>query len=160
MHPAGIRSALKKVDLAEDLPDDQTTLLDELFTEGAPIAMTATKEGHLAGVRNLSRGWDSPREDHQTRYLQDLAHRRPFCVMLAFPEAAWSPLSNLADGSATRRRRLEAAAVVRFAVQVALAQTKAGRHFVIENPERSAAWTQVPGVGGFDVGEGLQDGSI
>ncbi len=67
MHPAGIRSALKKVNLAEDFPDDQTTLLDELFTEGAPIAMTATKEGHLVGVRNLSMGCDFRREDHQTR---------------------------------------------------------------------------------------------
>ena len=94
----------------------------------APIARTAGKEGHRVGVRNLSMGWDVRREDHQTHYRQDLANRRTFGVRLAVPEAAWSPLSNLADGSDTRRRRQEAAAVVRCAVRVAPAQTEEGRH--------------------------------
>ena len=135
---------MKRVDYGEDLVENQDMLVEELFTDGAPIATAAREKGHRVGTRSLCTGWDFRRADHRGRYLRELEVDRPFCVVLAFPDSAWSSLMNFADPASVREKRKVALPLVQFAVNVATIQMKHGRHFIIENPDRSAAWKQVP----------------
>ena len=65
-------------------------------------------------------------------------------MLLPFPEGAWSTLTTFSQPSKIRRKQEEALPLVRFTVAVARAQRACGRHFVIENPDRSSAWRRVP----------------
>ena len=63
--------------------------------------------------------------------------------MIAFPCSVWSQLMSLSLRTPLQRLRDQDRFLVDFAVDLALEQLRGGRHFVIENPLGSAAWTLV-----------------
>ena len=68
---------------------------------------------------------------------------QPYFLVIAFPCSVWSQLMSLNPRTPLQRLRDQDRVLLDFAVDLALEQMRGGRHFVIENPLGSAAWTLV-----------------
>ena len=111
------------------------TICAEIYSDAEPVTRVARQRGHTTGpTLTLDTGWDFRRRDHRLRALQQVRDTKPYFLVLAFPCGPWSQLQNLATPPD------QALPLVRFAAQLAREQSKAGRHFVLENPLGSATW--------------------
>ena len=89
----------------------------------------------------LGTGWDFLGPRHRKAALDLVSRTKPYALIIAFPCGVRSLLQNLNPVADLEARRSQAKALVLFALDLALLQLKAGRHFQIENPAISAAWT-------------------
>ena len=113
----------------------------EVFTDTEPVATEAARRGHNVGAsKTLKLGYDFYRKSDRDRALREIDTEKPFMAVIAFPCSPWSNLMNLNPGPHVERLRRRDRLLVNFAVEVARRQLAAGRHFVVENPNSSAAW--------------------
>ena len=116
--------------------------ITEVYTDTEPVAREARKRGLRAGESlTLSTGWNFLLEEHRTAAKNLIRRLKPYALVLAFPCGPWSLLMNLNSLTDVESLRKEAKVLVTFAVELCKLQLAAGRHFVLENPLTSAAWT-------------------
>ena len=112
-------------------------LVGETFTDAEPVKRQAELRGHHAMKSlSLSTGYDFFLSRAQKAALEEIDGEKPYCEILAFPCGPWSPLQNL------RKEDEHAAQMEEVATPAFGALCGAGRHFLIENPSRSAAWQE------------------
>ncbi|CAK9100569.1 Alpha-galactosidase (Melibiase) [Durusdinium trenchii] len=124
---------------------DPRPFLAEVYTTAQHVSKVARDRGHAVGpALSLETGWNFLLASHRERAKKQLAQDKPFCLVLAFPCGPFSPLQHLnTKGKLSWPRRLEEGRVLmRFALELADMQLKAGRHCIIENPKPSAAWRE------------------
>ena len=113
----------------------------EVYTDTEPIAKEARRRGLRASKSfTLGTGWDFRDASVRARALHWIKTNKPYAVILAFPCNPWSSLLYLNANVNIEKLREEARVLVLFAIEVALVQLQAGRHFLMENPRSSAAW--------------------
>eukprot|EP00435_Cladocopium_sp_Y103_P044136 s2398_g12.t1 len=119
----------------------------EVYTDTEPVAREARKRGLRAGESlTLATGWNFLLEKHRIAAKNLIKRLKPYALVIAFPCGPWSLLMNLNSlnlNSLTdvEGLRKDARVLVAFAVELALLQLSGFRHFVLENPLTSAAWT-------------------
>ncbi|CAK9101246.1 Retrovirus-related Pol polyprotein from transposon RE1 (Retro element 1) (AtRE1) [Includes: Protease RE1 [Durusdinium trenchii] len=124
---------------------DPRPFLAEVYTTAQHVSKVARDRGHAVGpALSLETGWNFLLASHRERAKKQLAQDKPFCLVLAFPCGPFSPLQHLnTKGKLSWPRRLEEGRVLmRFALELADMQLKAGRRCIIENPKPSAAWRE------------------
>jgi len=125
--------------LEVDFPDPFIT---EVYTDTEPVAREARKRGLRAGESlTLKTGWNFLLEEHRAQALKLVRRLRPYALVIAFPCGPWSSIMNLNSNVNVEKIREEAKILVTFAVELCLLQLTSGRHFLLENPLTSAAWT-------------------
>ena len=113
----------------------------EVYTDVEPIAVAARKIGLEAGKSlTLGSGWDFTLPRHREAAKELIRRTKPYALVLAFPCGAWSILQGLNPVPDLLERREKAIVLVEFAIDLALMQLRAHRHFLMENPLTSAAW--------------------
>ena len=90
---------------------------------------------------SLETGWDFTKRLDREAGRAMVQREAPFCLVLAFPCRAWSLLTNLNPPADLRERREEALVLLKYAIELAELQHANGRHFLLENPRTSKAWT-------------------
>ena len=128
----------------------QKPLISEIFTDTEPVVRAAQHRGHATGATmTLGSGYDFHKHADRQRCLETIRKEKPFMLVIAFPCGPWSPVKRLfSSGNAMRRlvlrrQRRRAKQLVDFAVELALEQERRGDHYVLENPDQSAAWDMV-----------------
>ena len=127
---------------------DEQPLVSEHFTDTEPVSREAARRGHRVGTTMTLPEYDFYKAEDREEAIRTVCIEQPFGIILAFPCTVWSPLQNLtlskmkggAYANRLKRRRLRDRVLIRHVVRMALLQMARGRHFVIENPSRSAAW--------------------
>ena len=72
-------------------------------------------------------------------------------MALAFPCSVWSSIMQLVPTANVQRLRRRDRVLVEFAAELAKLQVEARRHFLIENPDQSAAWSLVAALSSVTV---------
>ena len=117
-------------------------LVSEVYTNAQNVMKEARCRGHGVGTAmSLETGWDFLKASHRKAAIAKVKEEKPFCLVLAFPCGPWSPLMNLRPSFDLARKRQEGRILLRFALDLAKLQKREGRHFVLENPIPSRAWT-------------------
>ena len=149
-----------------DFPDPIVT---EIYSDTHPVASEARRQGLRAGESlTLSTGWDFYLEEHRQAAKCLIQRQKPYVLVIAFPCGPWSLLMNLNAKVNIPELREKAKILVSFAIELCWLQIKGHRHFVLENPLTSAAWTlacvldllDAPGVFSVVIDQcmfGLQD---
>jgi transposase InsO family protein len=113
----------------------------EVYTDVEPIAREARRRGlRAAKSMTLHTGWDFRNKSSRVQALKWIRENKPYAVILAFPCGPWSTLMHLNDKTNIQKLRGEAKELVLFAIEVAKLQLSQNCHFLIENPQGSAAW--------------------
>ena len=128
---------------------DEQPLVSEHFTDTEPVSREAARRGHRVGTTMTLPEYDFYKAEDREEAVRTVCIEQPFGIILAFPCTVWSPLQNLtlskmkggAYAKRLKKRRLRDRVLIRHVVRMALLQMARGRHFVIENPSRSAAWS-------------------
>jgi transposase InsO family protein len=124
-----------------DFSAAQHPFVTEVYTDTEPIAVEARRRGlRASNSLTLGTGWNFLEASDRARAIKWIKFNKPYLVVLAFPCNPWSVLLNLNANVDVQRLRDEALVLVEFAIEVALLQLNAGRHFLLENPLTSAAW--------------------
>ena len=124
-----------------DFHATQPPFVTEVYTDTEPIAKEARRRGLRASESlTFGTGWNFLEAEDRAKAIQWVKQNKPYVVILAFPCNPWSVLLNLNANVDVQRLRDEALVLVEFAVEIALLQLNAGRHFLMENPLSSAAW--------------------
>ena len=89
--------------------------------------------------RTLRTGWNYYLASHREACLKAVKDEKPYLLIVAFPCSVWSPLMRLVKLDHVRRLRARDKILVTFAAELARIQAESGRHFLIENPDGSAA---------------------
>ena len=117
-------------------------LVGEVYTSSQNVTNEARRRGHGVGTpMSLETGWGFRKASHRKQALELVRKEKPFCLMLAFPCGPWSPLMNLRPAYDLAQKRLEGKWLVKFALDLARLQKSEGRHYILENPLPSKAWT-------------------
>ena len=117
-------------------------LVSEVYTNAQNVMKEARCRGHGVGTAmSLETGWDFLKASHRKAAIAKVKEEKPFCLVLAFPCGPWSPLMNLRPSFDLAMKRQEGRILLRFALDLAKLQKREGRHFVLENPIPSRAWT-------------------
>ncbi|CAJ1376426.1 unnamed protein product [Effrenium voratum] len=118
--------------------DFPKTFVTEVYTTTKPILREAARRGHRVGsALSLETGWALDRR--AARKLID--QEKPYFLAIAFPCGPWSPLMRLNPAADLAQKQAEGLVLIRFAIQLAKDQLLAGRHYLLENPLTSKAWT-------------------
>ena len=116
-------------------------LVSEVYTNSQNILREAKKRGHGVGsAMSLETGWNFLSKLDREAAKKKLEKEQPYFLVLAFPCGARSQLLNLNPPKDLEGKQREAKILLMFALELALMQKKAGRHFVLENPLTSKAW--------------------
>ena len=142
--------ALSYVRIYHNNEAERQPLVSEVFTDTEPVSREASRRGHRVGTTMSLPEYDFYKKDDRDEAVRTICLEKPYGVILAFPCTVWSPLQNLTLSKLKgtlyalklKRRRRRDLQLIRHAVRVARLQMACGRHFVIENPARSAAWSQ------------------
>ena len=129
-------------------------LVGEVFTDTEPVVMEARRRGHAAMHPSitLDTGYDLTEKDSQDVAEEVLRWSRPFLTVMAFPCTVWSPLQHLGRNKNLNRQRILRKhrriqkKLVDWVVHMALKTHELGYYFLIENPQLSAAWKEVPSL--------------
>ena len=115
----------------------------EVYTDTEPVAQEARRRGLRAGTSmTLATQWDFHLEEHRRAAKLVLKQQKPYLLVLAFPCGPWSLLMNLNPNVNIEEIRSRAREFVDFAVELAWMQLGGHRHFLLENPLTSAAWSE------------------
>ena len=106
----------------------------------------AEKFGFTAGgALDLSTGWDFYKPSHQKAALRLVNELQPVLIVLSPPCTTFSALRNLSnfkrDQATVAQEEAEGRLHVRFSVQLARIQLRAGRGFLFEHPRNATSWT-------------------
>lgn len=117
-------------------------LCSEVYSATEAVVKEAQRRGHRTGTTmSLETGWDFTKRLDREAGRALVQREAPFCLVLAFPCRAWSLLMNLNPPPDLRERREEALVLLKYAIELAELQHANGRHFLLENPRTSKAWT-------------------
>ena len=118
----------------------------EAYSDTEPVVRAARSRGHTTGTTmTLDKGWNFEIRAHRQMAIELVKKEKPYFLVIAFPCGPWSPLQNLSSlPAAVAIRQEKAMPLVTFACRLARLQMDAGRHFVMENPLGSRAWTTPP----------------
>ena len=110
------------------------------------VTKKAEKNGFTAGgALDLSTGWDFCKPSHQKAALRLVNELQPVLVVLSPPCTTFSALRNLSnfkrDQATIAQEEAEGRLHVRFSVQLARIQHRAGRGFLFEHPRNATSWT-------------------
>ena len=148
---AGVAGVLVVVYHENESGPDREPLVGELYTDTEPVVKLAARRGHTTmPSMTLKTGFDFLLKEDRRAADKQIKQRKPFALVLAFPCGPWSPLMELVVSRDRKRalrlqrRRRKQQTLVDYAVDKALDQLAKGRHFLIENPSRSAAWKKCP----------------
>ena len=135
-----VRQAMNETFLTEiQFPGPFVT---EVYTDTEPIASEARRRGLRSGRSlTLSTGWNFLDKQHREKARDEVKRTKPYAVILAFPCNVWSQLLHLNSRVDIEGLRQKARVLVEFAIEIALIQLQQGRHFLMENPWQSAAWS-------------------
>ena len=149
-----------------DFPDPIVT---EIYSDTHPVASEARRQGLRAGESlTLSTGWDFYLEEHRQAAKWPHPASEAVCPGHCLSCGPWNLLMNLNAKVNIPELREKAKILVSFAIELCWLQIKGHRHFVLENPLTSAAWTlacvldllDAPGVFSVVIDQcmfGLQD---
>ena len=111
----------------------------ELFSGSARASAACSSSGLRVGQPiDLKTGFDLNTRSGQKKAVQIILEQEPSVVFMAPLCSPWSSWSNMKTPKDRWHDRQAAMPMVDFCVQVAMHQIKHGRHFILENPERSA----------------------
>ncbi len=134
-----IRNSMNEVFVTE--VHGPNLFVTEVYTDTEPIAKEAVRRGLRAGGSlTLAFGWDFRDEKARRKAIKELDETDPYLTVLAFPCNVWSMLMNLNPLVDVEALREAARVLVQFAIEVAEHRMRRKRHFLMENPEGSAAW--------------------
>ena len=110
------------------------------------VTKKAEKFGFTAGgALDLSTGWDFCKPSHQKAALRLVNELQPVLIVLSPPCTTFSALRNLSnfkrDQATVAQEEAEGRLHVRFSVQLARIQLRAGRGFLFEHPRNATSWT-------------------
>ena len=144
---AAVAEVLVVIYHEKDPGGDRQPLVGELYTDTEPVVKQAALKGYeVMPSLTLDAGYDFLLKEDREAADKQIKEWKPYALILAFPCGPWSPLMELVVGrdprrlARLRRRRKQQTVLVNYAVDKAIAQISSGRHFLIENPSRSAAW--------------------
>eukprot|EP00435_Cladocopium_sp_Y103_P008346 s2034_g2.t1 len=110
------------------------------------VTSKAEKFGFTAGgALDLSTGWDFCKPSHQKAALRLVNELKPVLLILSPPCTTFSALRHLSnfkrDPATVAREEAEGRLHVRFSVQLARIQLRAGRGFLFEHPRNATSWS-------------------
>eukprot|EP00435_Cladocopium_sp_Y103_P030018 s1428_g7.t1 len=110
------------------------------------VTKEAEKFGFTAGgALDLSTGWDFCKPSHQQAARRLVNELQPVLVILSPPCTTFSALRHLSnfkrDPAIVAKEEAEGRLHVRFSVQLARIQLRAGRGFLFEHPRNASSWT-------------------
>ncbi|CAJ1404860.1 unnamed protein product [Effrenium voratum] len=122
--------------------DFPKTFVTEVYTTTKPILREAARRGHRVGsALSLETGWNFLRALDRRAARKLIDQEKPYFLAIAFPCGPWSPLMRLNPAADLAQKQAEGLVLIRFAIQLAKDQLLAGRHYLLENPLTSKAWT-------------------
>ena len=128
--------------LYRDAIAGERPFLQEVYTDTEPVRREAAqRQLPTADSLTLATGFNSTKQEDRDRAWRQA--KKPFCLVLAFPCSHWSSLLHLNSNTDVAALRDKSRILVGFAVILAREQLKHKRHFIIENPDTSAAWNEV-----------------
>ena len=117
-------------------------LVSEIYTHSQNVMKEAQRRGHGVGTAmSLETGWDFRKYMHRKMAYEMIKKEQPFLLVLAFPCGPWSPLTRLNPSLDLPHRRREGRVLLQFALRLARLQKQGNRHYILENPLPSMAWT-------------------
>ncbi|CAK9052098.1 unnamed protein product [Durusdinium trenchii] len=117
--------------------------VSEVYTNTQRVMREAARRGHRVGTpMSLETGWNFLDADHREAAKRLVRKEKPYFLMIAFPCGPFGPLLRL-NSSVNLEEILEKGRILmRFALELAAIQHEAGRHYILENPQPSAAWKE------------------
>ena len=117
--------------------------VSEVFTHTQRVIGEAARRGHKVGTPlSLETGWDFLREEDREAGKKLIRREQPYCLVLAFPCGPWSALTRLNPNVNVEELQRRGTILLKYALELAEIQLKGGRHFLLENPLTSQAWSQ------------------
>eukprot|EP00435_Cladocopium_sp_Y103_P018581 s757_g4.t1 len=117
-------------------------LVSEVYTHTQRVSKEAARRGHKTGTAlSLETGFNFLLEADRERAKKIVKEERPFFLMIAFPCGPFSPLLRLNSKCDLARIQAEGEVLLKFALELADIQVEGGRHYMLENPQPSGAWT-------------------
>jgi hypothetical protein len=128
----------------EDHSSDPFVML-EIFAGTARVTAACRDIGLSTGPPvDINTGFDLLTEEGQQATWELIKSGQPLVIFMAPVCTAWSSLSNTRPEAERIKRRAEAYPMVEFCSEIAQYQQRAGKYFIIENPETSQMWNTPP----------------